>query len=446
MSGKAQNLDLKIRNAKPKDREFTIACGSGLVLRVLPHGAKTFSLRYRPKGSTAQRRVTIGNYPNTTLTKARSEVEIIRSAVRDGEDPVVEAERRQREADAPATVTQLAERFIRDYVKLRNRPSTAAETERILRTYVLPSLGKRRLPDVHRSDISALLQGELSRILAEAKGQAKRAGGNTGQRQRGSSVNRIKAATSKMFAFAVSSGWLEHNPAAGIQALLPEKPRARALNERELGQLWQRLNRPLDAGETRATTHRVIAVLLLTGARASEIATLRRRHIDLAGGTITLEDTKTDESDRTVALAPAAISVLREAMDETGSTRPGAYIFPASPEMQRKALAGGGIRAPHVHRESVTRAGARIADDLGHTVPVPWTIHDLRRTFISWAHENGYEPDLVRKATGHKPSDVHGRVYDRSTRVELMRGMMTAWADHIEACADRAGANADFLR
>jgi integrase len=105
--------------------------------------------------------------------------------------------------------------------------------------------------------------------------------------------------------------------------------------------------------------------------------------------------------------------------------KPDAFVFP--PEE-------GSFRTPYVHSESVTRAGARLAEDLGHTKPAPWTIRDLRRTFITWAHETGHEPDLVRRLTGHAPQDVHGRVYDQSKRLDAMRMLLNEWAAYVALC------------
>lgn len=426
MSRAVQSLDLRIRKTRPQDREQTIPCGDGLLVRVLPKGTKIFSLRYRPKNSATQRRITIGRYPDMTLAKARIEADRMRSEVGNGRDPVVDAKRREFSAEAPKTIDDLISIFLSDYVKPTNRPSTAKETERLLNRYLKPSLGKQRLQDVTRADVASLIAREFKRITDEGKKIER-------SNARGTSANRIKAAASKLFSFAVSRGWLEINPVRGLEAVIPEKSRKRTLSAQEVGQLWNELLQPREETSPLPATYRIVALLFLTGARTSEIATQRIRHFDKDASTITFEDAKTDESNRTIPLSGAALALLLPAIQGLKKAKPDLFVFPAVPHMQRKA-GGGSLRAPHIHRESVTRAGTRIVLDLGHTKPAPWTIRDLRRTFITWAHETGHEPDLVRRITGHAAQDVHGRVYDRSKRLETMRLLLNEWAAYVAEC------------
>ncbi len=428
-----QNLDLRIRNARSQQRERTIACGNGLLVRVMPQGTKIFTLRYRPMvaaGEKAtQRRITLGRYPDMTLADARTAAERMRSEVRNGRDPSVEINRKKRATDAPGTVDELVTRFLTGHVRLKNKASTAAETQRLLATYLQPKIGKRRLQDVQRSDLTSLIRKEAERILAARKGA------------RGTAANRIKAAASKLFAFAVSEGWLELNPASGIPPLVNEKPRERTLTDQEIGQLWNALLPLIHPAAHAPVTHRVVALLLLTGARASEIATLRLRHFAPDASTLAFEEAKNKASDRALPLSGAALATLLPAVDIAKQGKPDSFIFPAVTETGRRGRKI--TRAGHLHRESVTRAGARLAVDLGHEEPQRWTIHDLRRTFITWAHELGYEPELVRRVTGHAARDVHGRVYDRSKRMEAMRQLLNDWAAHVADCgAKEAGQDA----
>ncbi|HUQ35195.1 MAG TPA: integrase arm-type DNA-binding domain-containing protein [Aestuariivirga sp.] len=427
MSRAVQSLDLRIRKARPGASEHTIACGDGLLVRVLPKGTKIFSLRYRPKNSSTQRRVTIGRYPDMTLAKARIEADRMRSEVGNGRDPVVDAKRREQSAEAPKTIDDLISIFLADYVRPTNKPSTAKETERLLNRYLKPTLGKRRLLDVTRADVASLIAREFKRITAEGKISDR---ANT----RGTSANRIKAAASKLFSFAVSRGWLEINPVRGLEAAIPEKSRKRSLSAQEIGQLWNELMKTRERAAPLPITYRIVALLLLTGARTSEIATQRVRHFDKEASTITFEDAKTEESNRTIPLSAGALQLFLPAIEGLKRAKPNSFVFPAEEGSQR---------SPHVHKESITRAGARLVDELGHTKPAPWTIRDLRRTFITWAHETGHEPELVRRVTGHAARDVHGRVYDRSKRLDAMRALLNEWAAYVAACGAKEAAKAE---
>ena len=61
--------DTRIRNAKPKDKQYKLADGKGLVLLVNPNGSKWWRLRYSIDGS--EKMLSLGVYPEVSLTLAR---------------------------------------------------------------------------------------------------------------------------------------------------------------------------------------------------------------------------------------------------------------------------------------------------------------------------------------------------------------------------------------
>ena len=91
----------------------------GFGLRVLPSGRKRYIVQYR--AGRRSRRISLG--PSTVLTceQARTEAIAILAASRNGDDPAA-----KREAGRKAiTVRELAERFDKEHIALRLKPSTA---------------------------------------------------------------------------------------------------------------------------------------------------------------------------------------------------------------------------------------------------------------------------------------------------------------------------------
>ena len=81
--------DVAVRNAKRKDKRYTLADGGGLHLEVLPSDRKSWFARYRlPDGK--QRTVVLGFYPALSLADARLKAEEVRLASRTG-GPIVGA-------------------------------------------------------------------------------------------------------------------------------------------------------------------------------------------------------------------------------------------------------------------------------------------------------------------------------------------------------------------
>ena len=62
--------DTQVRNAKPKDKVFTMADGGGMYLGIAPTGSKIWRMSYRQENGK-QTRLTFGSYPSVTLEEAR---------------------------------------------------------------------------------------------------------------------------------------------------------------------------------------------------------------------------------------------------------------------------------------------------------------------------------------------------------------------------------------
>ena len=120
----------------------------GFGLRVLPSGRKRYIIQYR--AGRRSRRISLG--PSTVLTceQARSRAITIIAATKNGDDPAA-----RRDADRHAiTVKELAERFDKEHIALRLKPSTAKGYKRMLERFVIPRLGNHRVTEVTRADVA----------------------------------------------------------------------------------------------------------------------------------------------------------------------------------------------------------------------------------------------------------------------------------------------------
>src|SRR6266540_2144178 len=113
---------------------------SGLALRVTSGGTKSWSLLY----GTPRRRVTLGRYPSLSLAGARARA--------------IET----REGRTSGTVSALAEVYLRSINGLRS----ASEIERRLRRDVLPLIGHVPLSELHRRDVTRVIDGKTAPIAA----------------------------------------------------------------------------------------------------------------------------------------------------------------------------------------------------------------------------------------------------------------------------------------
>jgi len=77
--------DVMIRNAKPTAKSFKLYDAGGLYLEISPSGGKWWRLKYRFNGK--ENRISLGVYPDVTLSNARERRSEARKKLANGIDP-----------------------------------------------------------------------------------------------------------------------------------------------------------------------------------------------------------------------------------------------------------------------------------------------------------------------------------------------------------------------
>jgi integrase len=411
-----------LQNTKPPEQREWHALGGGLTICLEPSGAKTFQARVRRRGDKAARRTRIGSFPAVSIAAARQKLAEMKSIVREGRDPSLEARRARAGINAPRTLRDLIEEYL-----TRRESDVAAKTLKIerdlLRGVLAPTLGARLLADLEPID--------LGKAVADYAGRLRKEG-----RSNGTNANKLLAASRRMFKLARGWGLIGANdPTAGLVKPAKELPSDRVLfdgkvlvgeepNLNELGRLVAALTAEPSPVPVNRATRLALMLTLRMGFRALEVCALEWRAIDLDGDTpsITVTRSKTAAGRRSLPLPRAAVETVRELKRDMkkGAT----LVFPAEE---------GSKRAAHLHPESLSRAFARVCERLG--IPEAST-HDLRRTCLSGLNELGHE-SVAERIAGHRPRHVMGRHYDQSKRLRAMREALEDWSAAIDRAGDR---------
>jgi integrase len=221
----------------------------------------------------------------------REEAEANRQAKREKAEAEAELQRRQR------AVRDLWDRYSKEVVAIENKSSTAAEKSRMWTRRIEPAIGHLKINDVSEEDAGAVVRAPLR---LDATGQV------IGGKAEAGNLYRL---LHHMFRKALQ--WSLRAKEAGNPLESVREPRVnrreRLLTGGEIGALMK----ALDAVEAEGAEHpqaiAAIRAVILTGARITELLTLRWHDIRRDEMELHLIDTKTGFSRRPISAAALAV-------------------------------------------------------------------------------------------------------------------------------------------
>jgi len=348
-----------IEDLKPTGRDLVVfdRLLSGFAVRITPAGSKLFIVQTWAGGRA--RRVSIGAFPTMTLADARSAARIVLEDLRAGRDPKAERAARQKATEAgEATVAELADKWLADYVRPKLKSRTVFDYERLLRQHILPALGHLSVTHVSRDDINRL-HVSMARTPRRAN----------------YTVSTVRALMS--FACDLNLRPPLDNPCRKIK-MYRERARERFLTESEIAAAAEAIAKAEQDGRIGPHGAAGLRLCLFSGARSGEITAAQWTHVDWGRKLIRLPDSKTNEP-RTIHLSDAALEVLKTLH------RVGPYIVGGAKE---------GEPYKNLSRAWIIARKYAGLDDV--------RLHDLRHSYASLAASRGISLQMIGKLLGHR--------------------------------------------
>ena len=285
------------------------------------------------------RRLTLDRHGPSASDQIRREAVRIIADIKAGREPVFG--NGAATADAGPMVAEAAERYMREHVAVRCKPTTVRQCQHMLDKHLLPALGTVRLGEIGHERVANLHYSlHETPVMANEGGRHALAASTTWPRSGGSPP---KAAIP-----------------AGLYASTKERNCERFFSAEEFRRLGRVLSEVEAEGKVCSSAVAAFRLLMLTGCRRNEILTLRWNEVGLEAGETHLPDTKTGAC--SVALSPAARTALAGIPRLPDNHR---VIFRAKPGVRLSNHNNGWL----VIRARVDLEDMRIRD-LRHSLPV----------------------------------------------------------------------------
>ncbi len=352
----------------------------GLVVRVSAGGEKVFYFRYKAGKGRAGRmqKVRIGPFPSVTVEQARKRAGELTALMVMGGDPAADI----REQKAAQTVAAVFDEFESVHLAIR-KERTRQSYRYTFDKYMAPALGRYKLRELTTAKIQTF---------------------HSGMRGTARTANMCVVVLSSLYSWAARQGYVEKgfNPAAGVERY-PERRKETFLTVEQVRTLLTAIDdmertflhrlatkthrKPGKRVDSLTTqTANIFRLIILTGARRSEIESLKWAYIREDEGRAYLPESKTGF--RIIALSDAALAILR------GIPRTSEYVFPTDSPTTKLP-----------YQTNLSHAWRALREYSGIDVDIDgaaWRIHDMRHAYASIAVNDGGNIAVIGKALGHK--------------------------------------------
>ncbi len=393
--------ELKIRNAKPRERAYKIFDERGLFLLVTPTGGRLWRLRYRI--GNLEKLISLGAYPDVPLKRAREKRDDARRLVADEIDP--SADRKAKRAAMLVTFEGVAQEWL-DLQAKSLAPETISILGSRLNSGLYPYLGSRPVGAITAQELLAALR----RI--EARG-------------RHETAHRVRALAGRVLRYAVATGRAQHDVAADLKdALAPVKSKnfASVTDPVRVGELM----RAIDGYTGHPVTALALKLAPLVFVRPGELRAAEWSEFDLPNAEWRIPGTRMKMGEpHVVPLARQALAILRELQP---FARGGRYLF-ASLRTRDRPMSNNTINA------ALRRLGYSGEEQ---------TAHGFRSMASTLLNEQGFPPDVIELQLAHAERNKVRAAYNKAQRLAERRKMMQAWADYLDGL--RAGATVVPIR
>ena len=384
-----------IVNAKPREKPYRIFDGRGLYLEVSPSGGRWWRFKYRFQGK--EKRMSLGVFPEVSLSEARDALDDVRRQLRAGLDPAEESKKRKKGvAPDGSPAGDSLETIAREWFAKHSPAWAPGHGDKIIRRLelnVFPWLGQRPIAGIKPLE----LLGVIQRIE---------------QRGANETAHRALQNCGRVFRYAVATGRAERDitrDLLGALAPVVERHHASIVEPQAVGTLL----RDIDGYAGSFVTRCALRLAPLVFVRPGELRMAEWSEFNLDEGEWRIPAVRMKmRAPHFVPLSTQAVEILRELHPLTGD---GKFVFPGEGNHHRP-------RSNNTVNAALRRLGYSKREMTGH---------GSRSMASTLLNEKGWHPDAIERQLAHQEQNEIRAAYNYAKHLPERKQMMQAWADYL---------------
>lgn len=386
--------NLEIKNAKPKEKDYTINVDTGLTLLVKTTGSKLWRYRYSFAGKRCM--ISIGKYPQISLKDAKQRQRDYQDMLEQGINPSTFKQTQKIQQAKEKDFRTIALEWHAKHYHASNDRHTRLVLRR-LEKYLFPTIGRLPLKDIDAPTLFNLMESIQDLGYIE-----------TGKR--------VNACCSMIFRYGVAKGYCTRDITQDYRGMLktaPNKHMPTLTDESDIAELLE----DMEAYEGTIVVKTALMISAYVFVRPSELASSKWSFIDFEQShwLIPAELMKM-KRDHLIPFPTQVRELLIQLYKVTGR---GEYIFPNEKDPSKP-----------MHSETVNKTLRRIQNGKYINRMVSHGFRGMASTILN---EHGFRGEVIEKQLAHQEKNKVRGAYNHAEYIEERAILMQWYADHLNA-------------
>ncbi|WP_434657347.1 tyrosine-type recombinase/integrase [Sulfurimonas sp. NW9] len=389
----------QIKQAKPEAKDYKLSDGGGLYLLVTKAGGKHWKLKYRFEGKESK--ISLGAYPEITLSKARELRERYKADIANGINPnEVKKEKKAKLKEDKSKKQNTLNKVVDDFF-IQIVESVTPKYHKKLKSYydnhVKDHLGTKPIKEIQRADILSIVDTMQDKGIFESTKKT---------------INLLE----RIYKYAVSREYVEHNIIADFDKKVVIKKRAvkhhaTLTDDKSIKILLQSINNY--QGEV--VTKYALKIIPYLALRPIELRSLRWEYINFKDNLIVIPADKMKmRREHLVPMTSTVKKMIQELKKYTGD-KP--YLFANTVYKDR-----------YMSENTINVALRRMGFGKDEIVS-----HGFRAMFSTIANEKShFSRDVIDTQLAHSVGNSVSQAYNRAKYLDERVKLMQWWSDYLE--------------